>query len=158
LHTIFRTARPLGFDNPKPRQEIIMAREVVTPKNSAPALAPYSPAIKVDGILYMSGMLAMDNTGQIVGEGDVTAQTRQVLEMIASVLLAAGGTMGDIVFNSIFLRDLADYAAMNDVYRRYFPKEPPARYCIRADLVKPEFLVEISSIAHIGSSRVSSVG
>jgi aminoacrylate peracid reductase len=58
--------------------------------------------------------------------------------------------MSDITFNSIFLKDLADYAAMNEVYREYFPSEPPARYCIRADLVRPDFLVEISSIAHVG--------
>ena len=77
-------------------------------------------------------------------------QTRAVLEAIKSVIETAGGTMADITFNSIFLKDLADYAAMNEVYRDYFPSQPPARYCIRADLVRPEFLVEIASIAHLG--------
>jgi len=72
-----------------------------------------------------------------------------VLESIKSVLAAAGGNMSDIAFNQIFLKDLADYAAMNEVYREYFPANPPARYCIRADLVKPEFLVEIASTAHL---------
>ena len=57
--------------------------------------------------------------------------------------------MGDIAFNQIFLADLSDYADMNEVYAEYFSNNPPARYCIRADLVKPEFLVEISSTAHI---------
>jgi aminoacrylate peracid reductase len=65
------------------------------------------------------------------------------------VLEAAGGSLKDVAFNHIFLKDLKDYAAMNEVYREYFPKDPPARYCIRADLVKPEFLVEIASIAHL---------
>lgn len=130
-----------------------MTREVVVPKDFPPALAPYSAAIKADGVLYVSGMLSLDSSGQTVGAGDVSVQTRQILEMIASVLSAAGGTMGDIVFNSIFLRDFADYAAMNAVYRNFFAQDPPARYCVRADLVKPELLVEISSIAHIGSSR-----
>ena len=64
---------------------------------------------------------------------------------------AAGGTMTDITFNQIFLKDLADYAAMNEVYKEYFPKNPPARYCIRADLVRPDFLVEIASTAHVGN-------
>jgi aminoacrylate peracid reductase len=73
-----------------------------------------------------------------------------VLNAIKSVVETAGGSMTDIVYNAIFLKDLADYAAMNEVYREYFPSEPPARYCIRADLVRPEFLIEISSIAHVG--------
>ena len=57
--------------------------------------------------------------------------------------------MADIAYNMIFIKDLADYQAMNAVYAEYFPTEPPARYCIRADLVRPEFLVEISSIAYL---------
>ena len=100
-------------------------------------------------MVYVSGTLALDAAGKLVGAGDVRAQTRHVLETIKSVLAAAGGKMTDIAFNQIFLKDLADYAAMNEVYREYFPANPPARYCIRADLVKPEFLVEIASTAHL---------
>jgi aminoacrylate peracid reductase len=62
---------------------------------------------------------------------------------------AAGGSLKDVAFNQIFLKDLADYAAMNEAYREFFPAQPPARYCIRADLVKPEFLVELASVAHL---------
>jgi aminoacrylate peracid reductase len=76
-------------------------------------------------------------------------QTRAVIETIRSVIGAAGGTLDDVTMNMIFLKDYADYAAMNEVYREYFAKEPPARYCIRAELVRPEFLVEIASIAHV---------
>jgi aminoacrylate peracid reductase len=94
-------------------------------------------------------MLALDSEGKLVGEGDVKAQTRQVLEAVRSVLEAAGGSMKDITFNHIFLSDMANYAEMNEVYREYFPKDPPARYCIRADLVKLGFLVEIASVAHL---------
>ena len=93
--------------------------------------------------------LAIDADGAIVGVGDVKAQTRQVLESIRSVLEAAGGSMQDIVFNAIFLKDLSHYRAMNEVYREYFPTDPPARYCIRADLVKSDFLVEIAATAHL---------
>jgi aminoacrylate peracid reductase len=127
-----------------------MPKEIIVPAGSPPPLAPYSPGTKADGVVYVSGMLAMDKDGKTVGVGDVKAQTRCVLEAIKSVIEAAGGTMADITFNSIFLKDLGDYAAMNEVYREFFPSQPPARYCIRADLVKPEFLVEISSIAHVG--------
>jgi len=121
----------------------------VVPAGSPPPLAPYSPGARAGNVLYVSGTLALDAAGKLVGAGDVRAQTRHVLESIKSVLAAAGGTMSDIAFNQIFLKTLADYAAMNEVYREYFPANPPARYCIRADLVKPEFLVEIASTAHL---------
>lgn len=127
-----------------------MPKDIIVPAGSPPPLAPYSSGTKADGVVYVSGMLAMDKDGKTVGIGDVKAQTRCVLDAIKSVVETAGGTMSDIAFNSIFLKDLADYAAMNEVYREYFPSQPPARYCIRADLVRPEFLVEISSIAHVG--------
>lgn len=122
----------------------------VVPAGSPPPLAPYSPGARAGNVLYVSGTLALDTAGKLVGPGDVRVQTRHVLESIKSVLAAAGGKMSDIAFNQIFLTDLADYAAMNEVYREYFPANPPARYCIRADLVKPEFLVEIASTAHLG--------
>ncbi len=126
-----------------------MARKVILPQGSPPPLAPYSPGISVDNVLYVSGMLSMDATGATVGVGDIKAQTRQVLESIRSVIEAAGGTMAQVAHNMIFLKDLDDYKAMNEVYKQYFPSSPPARFCIRADLVKSEFLVEISSIAHL---------
>ena len=127
-----------------------MPKSVVIPNNSPPPLAPYSPGTKADGVVYVSGMLALDAQGQVVGRGDVRVQTRAVLEAVKSVVEAAGGTLADVTFNSIFLKDLGDYAAMNEVYREYFPTQPPARYCIRADLVRPEFLVEVASVAHVG--------
>jgi aminoacrylate peracid reductase len=126
-----------------------MPRTSVIPKDSPPPLAPYSPGVRADNVVYVSGMLALDREGQIVGVGDVTAQTRQVLENIKDVLESAGGSMEDIVFNAIFLADMSHYADMNAVYKTYFPANPPARYCIRAELVKPEFLVEIASTAHL---------
>jgi aminoacrylate peracid reductase len=126
-----------------------MSYKPVIPKGSAPPLAPYSPGAKAGNVVYVSGTLAIDKDGRTVGADDVRAQTRFVLESIKSVLEVAGGSMKDIAFNHIFLKDLKDYAAMNEVYKEYFPSNPPARYCIRADLVKPEFLVEIASIAHL---------
>lgn len=126
-----------------------MPFQVVVPKGSPPPLAPYSPGAKAGNAVYVSGTLALDSNGKLVGAGDVKMQTRHVLETIKSVLEAAGGSLKDITFNHIFLSDMSGYAAMNEVYREYFPQNPPARYCIRADLVKPEFLVEIASIAHI---------
>ena len=126
-----------------------MSYKVVVPKGSAPPLAPYSPGTKAGNAVYVSGTLALDSKGNLIGKGDAKAQTRQILESIKAVLEAAGGSLKDVTFNHIFLADMSFYAAMNEVYREYFPVDPPARYCIRADLVKPEFLVEIASIAHL---------
>jgi len=128
-----------------------MTKAVVCPAGSAPPLAPYSPGIAADGVLYVSGMLAMDAQGNTVGVGDVRAQARCVLDSVQAVVQAAGGSMADVVYNMIFLKDLADYPAFNEVYGTYFASRPPARFCIRADLVKPEFLVEVTSIAHVGA-------
>lgn len=127
-----------------------MAHQAIIPAGSAPPLAPYSPGVRVGDTIYVSGVLAMDGDGNIVGEGDIKAQTRQVIDSIKSVVEAGGGSVSDIAFNQIFLSDLANYAGMNEVYAEYFGTNPPARYCIKADLVKPEFLIEISSTAHIG--------
>lgn len=124
-------------------------KQIIVPKGSAPPLAPYSPGTKAGNVVNVSGTLALDQDGRLVGVGDVSAQTRHVLQSIKSVIAAAGGTLTDVAYNMIFLKDLGDYAAMNAVYKEYFPSEPPARYCIRADLVRPEFLIEISSIAHL---------
>jgi aminoacrylate peracid reductase len=107
--------------------------------------------VRAGSTVYVSGILALDKDGGLVGAGDVRAQTRQVIQSIESVLRAAGGTLDDVTYNAIFLASLSDYAAMNEVYREYFGQNPPARYCIEAKLVKPEFLVEISSIAHLAS-------
>ncbi|MBB1601731.1 Rid family hydrolase [Variovorax sp. UMC13] len=128
-----------------------MSIEVIVPPGSAPPLAPYSPGIKAGGFVYVSGTLAIGPDGETLAVGDVTAQTRIVLESIKSVIEAAGGTMKSVVFNQIFLKDLADYAAMNAVYKEYFPEQPPARYCIKADMVRPEFLVELATTAYVGT-------
>lgn len=126
-----------------------MSKQIVIPKGTPPPLAPYSPGVKAGNVVYVSGTLALDKEGKLVGANDVRTQTRHILETIKNVIETVGGTLADVTFNMIFLKDLSDYSKMNEVYAEYFLKDPPARYCIQADLVKPEFLVEISSIAHL---------
>ena len=118
------------------------------PKGSAPPLAPYSPGAAAGDSIYVSGTLALDKEGRLVGKDDVRAQTRHVLKAIQSVLEAGEAKMSDIAYNMIFIKRASDYAAVNEVYKEFFPGTPPARYCIICELVKPEFLVEVSSIAH----------
>ena len=109
-----------------------MAGQPVLPKGSPPPLAPYSPGFRSGQFVCTAGMLAMDASGNLVGEGDAGAQTRQVMENIKAILEAAGGSLEDIVYNMIFLADLGDYQAMNEVYGSYFPENPPARACVRS--------------------------
>jgi aminoacrylate peracid reductase len=127
-----------------------MPKTVVLPPGTSAPIAPFSPGTMADGIVYVSGTLAFDKDNNIVHAGDAAAQTRHVLETIKSVIETAGGSMNDVTFNSIFIRDWADYAALNKVYAEYFPGDKPARYCIQCGLVKPDALVEIATIAHVG--------
>ncbi len=126
-----------------------MPKNVIVPKNAQPPIAPYSAGVRAVRTIYTSGCGPIDSEGKTVGHGDVRAQTKAVLDAIKGIVEAGGGTLSDIAFNHIFLKDLADYQAMNEVYKTYFPTDPPARYCIRADLVRPDWLVEIASIAHV---------
>ena len=90
-----------------------MSKQVVIPAGTAKPLAPYVPATKADNIVYVSGTLAFDENNDVVCVGDAAGQTQHILETIKSVIETAGGTMDDITFNSIFVKDWADYAAVN---------------------------------------------
>ena len=128
-----------------------MPIEILTPPNPPPALAPYSAGTKAGGFIYVSGTLAIGPKGETLAVGDAREQTRLVIETIKATIEAGGGTLKNVVFNQIFLKDLADYPAMNEVYRLYFNDHLPARYCIQTPLVRPEFLVEIATTAYVGA-------
>jgi aminoacrylate peracid reductase len=130
-----------------------MPKTIVLPPGTSTPIAPFSPGTMADGIVYVSGTLPFDKDNNVVHVGDAAAQTRHVLETIKSVIETAGGTMEDVTFNSIFIRDWADYAALNKVYAEYFPGDKPARFCIQCGLVKPDALVEIATIAHVGKNE-----
>ncbi|TPG57649.1 pyrimidine utilization protein C [Ewingella americana] len=127
-----------------------MPKSAIIPAGSGVPLAPFVPGILADGVVYVSGTLPFDKENNVVHIGDAAAQTRHVLEIIKSVIETAGGTMDDVTMNSIFITDWANYAAVNQVYAEFFPGEKPARFCIQCGLVKPDALIEIASIAHIG--------
>lgn len=127
-----------------------MPKTIITPPGTGVPIAPFVPGTLADGVVYVSGTLPFDKENNVVHVGDAAAQTRHVLETIKSVIEAAGGTMADVTFNSIFLTDWSNYAEINRIYADYFPGEKPARFCIQCGLVKPDALVEIASVAHIG--------
>ena len=127
-----------------------MPMTAIIPPGSGKPLAPYSPGVLADGVVYVSGTLPFDKANNVVHLGDAAAQTRHVLDLIRGVIEAAGGTMADVTMNHIFITDWANYAAINTVYAEYFPGDKPARYCIQCGLVKPGALVEIATVAHLG--------
>ena len=133
-----------------------MPKTVILPPGTGKPLAPYVPGTLADGVLYVSGTLPLDAEANVVHVGDAGAQTRHVLETIKGVVTTAGGTMDDVTFNHVFLKDWADYAVVNTVYAEFFPGDKPARYCIQCGLVKPDALVEIASVAHVGRVQSSS--
>jgi len=125
-----------------------MTDRAIIPSGTHAPIAPFSPGMMADNVIYVSGTLAFDANNDVVHEGDAAGQTRHILETIKRVLETAGSSLVDVTFNSIFITDWANYAAVNKVYAEYFPGEKPARYCIQCGLVKPACLVEIASIAH----------
>ncbi|MFH1574676.1 MAG: RidA family protein [Acidobacteriota bacterium] len=107
---------------------------------------PFSPGVKAGGFIYLSGALATDSSGGLV-QGDIRVQTRQVLDNLSQVIAAAGSSMENVATVNVFLKHASDFAAMNEVYRGYWPKDPPARTTVVANLVLPEALIEVSAIA-----------
>lgn len=128
-----------------------MSKKVLVPPGSPPPIAPFSPGTKGGNVVYTSGLLPLDKDGKLIGAGDIKAQTRAVLDNVKSVLAAGGATLADVTISNVYITDLANFKAMNEVYSEYFKTDPPSRVCIRCDLVRPEFLVEIACIAHVGN-------
>jgi reactive intermediate/imine deaminase len=123
----------------------MQSKQIVT-TGPAPA-GPYSPAVRAGGFIYVSGTLAQDDRGELVAAWDVGRQTRRVIERIQDLLKVAGTSLDQVVSVTVYLKHASDFAAMNDVYRTYWTKDPPTRTTVVADFVLPGALVEISMIA-----------
>ena len=124
-------------------------RKAIIPPGASPNPA-LSPGIQVGDTLYVSGQIAVDTSGNVVGEGDCEAQTRQVMSNIQAVVKAVGGSMGNVVKITCFLTDVANYPAYSKVRSETFPSNPPASSTvIVAGLVRPELLVEVEAIVHL---------
>jgi reactive intermediate/imine deaminase len=116
--------------------------------NIGPApVGPYSPAVVANGFIYVSGTLAQDKSGAIVEKGNITGQTRRVMDRMREVLEAAGTSLDRVVSVTVYLNSASDFQAMNEAYRTYWPKDPPTRTTVITDFVLPDALVEMSMIA-----------
>lgn len=121
-------------------------RETVSTTNAPAAIGPYSQAVGIGGLLFTSGQIPLLPDGSLV-EGDVAAQTRQVLDNLAAVLEAGGSSLDQVVKCTVFLKDMGDFAAVNAVYAEAFASEPPARSAVEVARLPRDVLVEIEAIA-----------
>ena len=121
---------------------------VFTPRGPKP-IGPYSQAIKANGFLFVSGQIALDpQSGEFTGT-DVRVQTERVLENLKAILEAGGVSLGHVVKTTVYLKDMNEFTAMNEVYGRYFSAAPPARSTVQAARLPKDALVEIDVVAFL---------
>ena len=125
-------------------------REIIKTEGAPAAIGPYSQAVRAGGFIFCSGQIPTDpKTGEFV-PGGVAEQTEQVMRNLMAVLEAAGSGLDRIVKTTVFLADMNDFAAMNEVYGRYFQENPPARATVQAARLPRDARVEIEAIALVG--------
>lgn len=120
--------------------------EYISTENAPKAVGPYSQAILVNGVLYASGQIAINPDNQTMVDGDVTAQTEQIIKNIAAVLKEAGLGFANVVKTTCFLAEMSDFAVFNSIYEKYFVSKP-ARSCVAAKELPKGALAEIEVIA-----------
>jgi len=122
-------------------------REVITASKAPKAVGPYSTAVRQSVFVFLSGQIPLDpESGQLI-EGSIEEQTARVLDNIGLVLDGAGLTMADVIKTTVFLKNMGDFPRMNEVYAKYFPKDPPARSTLEVARLPRDVQVEIEAIA-----------
>lgn len=125
-------------------------RQVIATENAPAAVGPYSQAIKANGFVYTAGQIPLDPaTGNIV-EGDIQAQAHRALQNLQAVLEAAGSNLGNVVKTTVFLQNMDDFGAMNEVYGRFFGQAPPARSAVEVARLPLGVHIEIEAVALAG--------
>jgi 2-iminobutanoate/2-iminopropanoate deaminase len=122
-------------------------REVIATDTAPKAIGPYSQAIRAQGLIFTSGQIAFDPATQQIIAGDVSAQTDRVLKNLDAILQGAGSSVDKVLRCTVFLKNMGDFAAMNEVYGRYFKQSPPARSTVEVARLPKDVLVEIDVIA-----------
>jgi 2-iminobutanoate/2-iminopropanoate deaminase len=140
--------RPSAEGGTPPREKgLAMPRDTITSPHLPASKGPYSPAIRANGFVFVSGQGPVDpQTGEVF-RADIKQQTRLVLENIRAILEAAGSSLQKVVKSNVYLAEIADFAAMNEVYAAFFPSDPPARTTIQAAKLPLDIGVEIDVIA-----------
>src|SRR5580658_8954834 len=125
-------------------------KKIIATDHAPKAIGPYSQAVVYNGMAYLSGQIPLDPaTGQIV-EGDIAAQTARVLENLKAVLEACGSGLDRVVKTTVYIKDMGEFARMNEIYGKYFTENPPARSTVEAARLPRDARVEIDAIAIVG--------
>jgi 2-iminobutanoate/2-iminopropanoate deaminase len=132
------------------KEAIRIVREIIKTERAPAAIGPYSQAVVAGGFVFCSGQIPLDPATGTMVEGGVAEQTEQVLRNLGAVLEAAGTGFERVVKTTVFLADMADFTAMNEVYARYFAADPPARATVEASALPRGARVEIEVIALAG--------
>ena len=122
-------------------------RQVISTDNAPKAIGPYSQAIRANGLIFVSGQTPIDPATQQLLNGNIGEQTERVLRNIQAILTQAGSSMAKVVRCGVFLKDMSDFTAMNEVYGKFFKSDPPARTTIQAARLPKDCMVEIDAIA-----------
>ena len=122
-------------------------RDVISSERAPKAIGPYSQAIRANGLLFLSGQIALDPATMQIVEGDVRVQTERALNNLKAVLEAAGSSLDRVVKTTVYLKDMNDFTLMNETYAKFFPAHPPARATIEAARLPRDARVEIELIA-----------
>jgi len=122
-------------------------KEVIATDSGPKTIGPYSQAVRANGFVFVSGQIALDPSTQKLVSGEITVQTERVLENLKAILSAAGSSLEKVVRTTVFLVDMNEFAAMNEVYARYFPERAPARSTVQAARLPRDVRVEIDVIA-----------
>ena len=127
-----------------------MGKKIVATDAAPKAIGPYSQAVDLGDLVFLSGQIPLDPaTGTLVG-GDISVQTRRVLDNLAAILTAAGASFADVVKTTVYLLDMDDFAAMNAVYATYVTAPPPARATVQVSRLPRDVRIEIDVIAKVG--------
>jgi 2-iminobutanoate/2-iminopropanoate deaminase len=122
-------------------------RDVVATATAPQAIGPYSQAIKASGLIFTSGQIPIDPTTNQLISGDIAAQTERVLKNVSAILEAAGSSLQKVVRTTVFLKNMSEFAQMNEVYAKFFTSNPPARSTVEVARLPKDVLVEIDTIA-----------
>ena len=130
-----------------------MPRKTLTPKQldfQPRPTYPYSPGTRGGGMVYTSGQVAWGSDGNVVGIGDIEAQTRQTLANVRAVLNEGGADWDDVLKCNVYLKDMNDFQRMNEIFMEVFPDNPPARTTVQTPLAEATMLIEIEAVAWTG--------
>ena len=124
--------------------------KTISTLNAPAAIGPYSQAVVSNGFAFLSGQIALDpSTGQLIEARDIASQTRRVLDNLQAVLEACGSSLDKVIKTTVYLKDMGEFALMNEAYARYFPENAPARATVEAARLPRDVRVEIDCIATV---------